>query len=95
MHMSNQGLLITLVIGIIAGWLAGLLVRGTGYGLVGDLIIGIIGAFIGGWLLPKLGIMLGVGFIAAIINATIGAVILLVIIRLVRGSGSGWRGRWR
>lgn len=95
MYMSNQGLLITLVIGIIAGWLGGVLVRGTGFGLIGDLIIGVIGAFIGGWVLPRLGIHLGVGFISAVINATIGAVILLVIIRLVRGSGSGWgRRRW-
>jgi uncharacterized membrane protein YeaQ/YmgE (transglycosylase-associated protein family) len=62
----------------------------------GDLIIGIVGAFIGSWLLPQLGIHLGGGIVAAIINATIGALILLLIIRLVRG-GSGWRwgGSWR
>ncbi len=95
MYMSNQGLLITLVIGVLAGWLAGILVRGSGFGLIGDLIIGIIGAFIGGWLLPRLGIHLGIGFIAAVINATLGAAILLIIIRLVRGGGGGWRNRWR
>lgn len=56
--------------------------------------IGILGAFIGNWLLPKLGIHLGSGIVEAIINATVGAVILLLIIRLVRGGG-GWRGgRW-
>src|SRR5271166_4788396 len=66
--MSGEGLLIILVVGLIAGWLAGQIVQGTGFGLVGDLIIGIVGAFIGGWLLPQLGIHLGVGIVAAIIN---------------------------
>jgi uncharacterized membrane protein YeaQ/YmgE (transglycosylase-associated protein family) len=91
--MSGKSLLIILVVGLVAGWLAGQIVRGTGFGIIGDLIIGIIGAFIGGWLLPQLGIQLGFGIIAAIINATIGALILLLILRLVRGGGrwnSGW-----
>ena len=87
--MSGESLLIILVVGLIAGWLAGQIVQGTGFGLVGDLIIGVVGAFIGGWLLPRLGIHLGSGIIAAIINATIGAVVLLLIIKLVRGGG-GW-----
>ena len=91
MHMSNESLLIILGVGLIAGWLAGQFVQGTGFGIVGDLIIGIVGAFIGSWLLSQLGIHLGSGIIAAIINATIGALILLLIIRLVRGGG-GWRG---
>ena len=90
MHMSGESLLIILVVGLIAGWLAGQIVQGTGFGIVGDLIIGIVGAFIGSWLLPQLGIHLGAGIVAAIINATIGALILLLIIRLVRGGG-GWR----
>ena len=99
MTMSGESLLIILVVGLIAGWLAGQIVRGTGFGLVGDLLIGIVGALIGSWLLPRLGIHLGVGIIAAIVNATIGALILLLIIRLVRGgggwqSGWGWRRRW-
>jgi uncharacterized membrane protein YeaQ/YmgE (transglycosylase-associated protein family) len=93
MHMSNESLLIILGVGLIAGWLAGQIVQGTGFGIIGDLIIGIVGAFIGSWLLPQLGIHLGSGIIAAIINATIGALILLLIIRLVRGGGA-WRGRW-
>ncbi len=63
------------------------IVRGAPFGLIGDLLIGIVGAFIGNWLLPQLGIHLGVGIMAAIINATIGAVILLLIIRLIRGGG--------
>jgi uncharacterized membrane protein YeaQ/YmgE (transglycosylase-associated protein family) len=85
--MSGESLLVILVVGLIAGWLATHLVRGTGYGLVADLCIGIIGAFIGDWLLPRLGIHLGYGIIAAIISATIGAVILLIILRLVRRGG--------
>ncbi len=56
MHISNESLLVILVVGLVAGWLAGQIVRGTGFGLIGDLIIGIIGAFIGDWLLPRIGI---------------------------------------
>jgi uncharacterized membrane protein YeaQ/YmgE (transglycosylase-associated protein family) len=87
--MSGDGLLVILVVGLIAGWLAGQIVRGTGFGMVGDLIIGVVGAFIGGWLLPQLGIQLGTGMVAAVINATLGALVLLWIIKLVRGGG-GW-----
>ena len=78
--MSGENLLVILMVGIIAGWLAGQIMQGTGFGIVGDLLIGIVGAFIGSWLLPQLGIHLGLGIIAAIINATIGALILLLII---------------
>jgi uncharacterized membrane protein YeaQ/YmgE (transglycosylase-associated protein family) len=87
--MSGESLLVILLVGVIAGWLAGQIVRGTGFGLVADLGIGIVGALIGNWLLPRLGIHLGGGIVAAIISATIGAVLLIVILRLVRG-----RGRW-
>jgi uncharacterized membrane protein YeaQ/YmgE (transglycosylase-associated protein family) len=87
--MSGESLIIILVVGLVAGWLAGQIVRGTGLGIIGDIIVGIAGAFIGGWLLPRLNIHLGVGIAAAIINATIGAVVLLAVIKLVRG-GSGW-----
>jgi len=69
-----------LIIGAVAGWLAGLIVKGYGFGLVGNIVIGIIGAVIAGWLLPMIGVMIGGGIIAAIIDAVIGAVILLVII---------------
>lgn len=85
MPISIEGLVIILIIGLVAGWLAGLIVQGTGFGLVGDLIIGIVGAFLGSWLLPRLGIYLGTGIVAEIINAVIGAVVLLLILRLVRG----------
>jgi uncharacterized membrane protein YeaQ/YmgE (transglycosylase-associated protein family) len=67
--------------------MAGQIVQGTGFGLVGDIIIGIVGAFIASWLFPQLGIHLGAGIVAAIIAATIGAVLLLVIVRLVRRGG--------
>jgi uncharacterized membrane protein YeaQ/YmgE (transglycosylase-associated protein family) len=93
MNLSNESLLVILVVGVVAGWLAGQVVRGGGFGLIGDLIVGIIGAFIGDWLLPRLDIHLGVGNVALVINATIGAIILLVLIRLVAG-GRGWGGGW-
>jgi uncharacterized membrane protein YeaQ/YmgE (transglycosylase-associated protein family) len=82
--MSGESILIILVIGAVAGWLAGLIVRGAGFGLIGDIIIGIVGAFIAGWLFPRLGIHLGTGMLREILDATIGAVILLLIIRLIR-----------
>jgi len=88
--MSNQGLLVILVVGVVAGWLAGQIMRGAGYGLIGDLIVGLVGAFIGDWLLPRLGIHLGVGIIELIVNAFIGAVILLLILRLVGGGRRRW-----
>ena len=87
--MSVEALLIILLIGAIAGWLAGQIVQGTGFGLLGDIVIGIVGAFIASLLFPRLGFQLGGGILAAIIAATLGAVILLVIMRLVRR-----RGRW-
>src|SRR4030081_3805794 len=90
MYISGEGLLVILLVGLIAGWLAGQIVEGTGFGLLGDLLIGIVGAFIGNWLLPRLGIHLGAGIVAAIVNATIGAVVLLLIVRLLRGGGRGW-----
>jgi len=98
MHLSNESLIVILVVGIVAGWLAGQIVRGGGFGLIGDLLVGIVGAFIGDWLLPRLNIHLGSGTIALIVNATIGAIVLLILIRLIagnRGWGGGWgRHRW-
>jgi uncharacterized membrane protein YeaQ/YmgE (transglycosylase-associated protein family) len=85
--MSGETLLLILVVGVIAGWLAGQIMQGTGFGLVGDLIVGIIGAFIGSWLLPQLGVHFGSGIVPAIANATIGAIVLLLVIIAVRGGG--------
>jgi uncharacterized membrane protein YeaQ/YmgE (transglycosylase-associated protein family) len=79
-----QTLLVFLIVGAVAGWLAGVIVKGHGFGLVGNIIVGIIGAFLAGWLLPMLGIAIGGGIVAAIINALIGAVILLVIIGFIK-----------
>lgn len=93
MHLSNQSLLVILLVGIIAGWLAGRVMAGGGFGLIGDLVVGLIGAFIGDWLLPRLGVHLGVGIVALIVNAFIGAVVLLLILRLLSG-GFGYRRRW-
>ena len=91
MHLTTESLLVILFVGLVAGWLAGLVVRGTGLGIVGDIVVGILGAFIGSWLLPQLHIALGEGIVAAIINATVGAIVLLLIIKLVRGGGRSWR----
>jgi uncharacterized membrane protein YeaQ/YmgE (transglycosylase-associated protein family) len=82
--MSVETLLIWLLIGAIAGWLAGVIVRGYGLGLVGNIVVGIIGSFIGGWLFGRLGILSGEGIVGSIVGATVGAVILLLLIRLVR-----------
>ena len=93
MHISSESLLVILLVGLIAGWLAGRIVDGGGFGLIGDIAIGIVGAFIGSWLMPQLGIHLASGIVSAIIVATIGAVVLLAIVRLATGAYP--RRRWR
>jgi uncharacterized membrane protein YeaQ/YmgE (transglycosylase-associated protein family) len=75
-----ESIIVWLVVGAIAGWLAGQIVKGYGFGLVGNIVVGIVGAFIAGWLLPKIGFVLVGGILAAIVNAVIGAVILLIVI---------------
>jgi uncharacterized membrane protein YeaQ/YmgE (transglycosylase-associated protein family) len=82
--MTAQGLIILLVVGAVAGWLAGVIMKGFGFGLIGNIIVGIVGAAIASWLFPYLNIQLGGGIVGAIIAATIGAIILLFIIGLVR-----------
>jgi uncharacterized membrane protein YeaQ/YmgE (transglycosylase-associated protein family) len=76
--------IVWIIIGALAGWIAGLIVQGTGFGLIGDIVIGIVGAFIAGWLLPLVGFHVGTHFISAIVDAVIGAVIFLVIIGAVK-----------
>jgi uncharacterized membrane protein YeaQ/YmgE (transglycosylase-associated protein family) len=84
--MEGQGLLITLVVGAIAGWLAGQIMKGSGYGLIGDIIIGVIGGFVGSWLwgVLKLPMIAANFWISAIVTSTVGAVLLLFVIKLVR-----------
>ncbi len=82
--MDPTTLVIWLIIGAIAGWLAGQVMKGAGFGLVGNIIVGIVGAFIAGWLFPSLGWELGGGPLGAIIAAAIGACLLLFIVSLVK-----------
>ena len=82
--MGLEALLIFLLIGAIAGWLAGLIVKGFGFGLLGNIVVGILGAVIAGYLFPYFGFAIGAGIVGAIIHATIGAVILLLLLRLIR-----------
>jgi len=72
---------------VIAGWLAGKVVRGTGFGLIGDLVVGVAGALLASLLFPRLGIAIGSGLVSEIIYSAIGAIILLLIVRLVRTGG--------
>lgn len=81
--MTVSALIWFLLVGLIAGWLAGLVMRGGGYGLIGDMIVGVIGAILGGWLFGALGIGFG-GLIGAIVTAFVGAVILILILRAIR-----------
>jgi uncharacterized membrane protein YeaQ/YmgE (transglycosylase-associated protein family) len=84
--MGVESIIIWLIVGAIAGWLAGMVVKGGGFGLIGDIIVGIIGAVIAGWLLPRLHININIGsaIVTEIIDAFIGAVILLIILRLIK-----------
>jgi uncharacterized membrane protein YeaQ/YmgE (transglycosylase-associated protein family) len=81
--MDATSLIWFLLIGLIAGWLAGQVMRGGGFGLVGDMIVGVIGAFLGGWLFGLLGIAAG-GLIGSLITAFVGAVVLIFLLRLIR-----------
>jgi len=81
---SEMSFLWFLVVGLVAGWLAGMLVKGGGFGLIGDLVVGVIGAFLGGWLFSTLGASAGGGLLGSITVATVGAIVLLFIVRLVK-----------
>lgn len=84
--MDIVAVLVTLAIGAVAGWLAGLLVEGAGFGLLWNIIIGIAGAFVAAWLFPRLGagLTLGGGIVGAIVAATLGAVVLLLVANLIQ-----------
>ena len=93
MNISGESLAVILLVGLIAGWLAGQIVHGTGFGIIGDLVIGVVGALLASLLFPSLGIRLGSGIVGSIVAATIGAVVLLLLARLV-GGRSRWGRRW-
>lgn len=82
--MQAEALLILLLIGAVAGFLAGVIVKGYGFGIVGNIVVGVVGAIIGGWLLPQLGLFPGGNIIGQIVSATAGAVVLLILISFVR-----------
>ncbi len=79
-----EGILVWLIVGGIAGWLAGLIVKGGGQGIVVNIVVGIVGAVIGGWLFGQLGIAVGTGLLNSIVTAVIGAIVLLLIIGFFR-----------
>ena len=85
MYISNESILVVLFVGLVAGWLAGKIVHGTGFGIIGDILVGIAGALIATFLFPRLGIHIGTGLLSEIIYSAIGAVILLLVVRLLRG----------
>ena len=87
MHLSTESLLVILFVGLVAGWLAGKIVRGTGFGIIGDILVGVAGALVASWLFPKLGIHLGTGLVSNIIYSAIGAIVLLLVVRLIRTGG--------
>lgn len=82
--MTLESILIWLIIGAVAGWLAGNILRGGGFGVVGNIVLGILGAVVGGWLFAQAGIAIGGGIVGAIIAATVGAVVVLLIVGLIR-----------
>ena len=82
--MAIESLIIWLVIGAIAGWLAGQIMKGSGFGLVGDIVIGIVGAVVGGWLLPRIGVFVLGGMLGEVLSAVIGACVVLFLVRLFK-----------
>jgi len=82
--MHTESLFIFLLVGAVAGWLGGIVVKGYGLGLVGDIVVGVIGAFIGGWLFGYFHLAAGDGFLGDVVGATVGAILLLLALRLVR-----------
>jgi uncharacterized membrane protein YeaQ/YmgE (transglycosylase-associated protein family) len=83
MTLQTQQLIVFLLVGIVAGWLAGVLIKGGGFGLLGDMVFGVLGAFIGGWLFAQLGITAW-GLLGLLLTSLVGAVVLIGLIRLVK-----------
>lgn len=83
-----MGIIVWIIIGLVAGWLAGQIMKGSGYGLIGDLVLGLVGAVVGGWLVGLVAPAAEpTGFLGSIIVATIGAIVLILIARAIRGRG--------
>jgi len=80
-----EGIIVTLILGAVAGWLGSQIYKGSGLGLLGNIVVGIIGGFIGYWGLGKLGVSLGTGYLGYILTAAVGAIVLLFIINLISG----------
>jgi uncharacterized membrane protein YeaQ/YmgE (transglycosylase-associated protein family) len=87
MTLSDRGLLVILVVGVVAGWLAGKAVRGAGFGLVGDAALGIVGGLAAEWFTHRFGVHLWHGIIGLTITAALGAIVILTVLRIV-GAGS-------
>jgi len=81
--MGTQNLVLFLVVGLVAGWLARRIMKGSGLGLVGDLVVGVIGAFLGVWLFGLLGISAG-GILGLLVASIVGALLLLYVLRLIK-----------
>lgn len=82
--MDLNSIIIILIVGAIAGWLAGLIMKGRGFGLIGNIILGIVGAFVGGWLRTKFDLPLGYGWTGSILTALLGAVVVLFVVGLFK-----------
>ena len=79
-----MGFIWFILIGLVAGWLAGRLVKGGGFGVVGDIVVGVLGALLGGFLFRTLGVSVGGGLLGSIIVATVGAILLILALRLIK-----------
>jgi uncharacterized membrane protein YeaQ/YmgE (transglycosylase-associated protein family) len=82
--MDATTIIVILATGAVAGWLAGLVFKGKGFGLVGNIVIGIVGSIIGGWLLPRLNVHIGGGIMGSILIAALGALALLLVVNVLK-----------
>ena len=89
MHLSDERMIVILLVGVAVGYLAGRVVRGSGFGLVGDSAVGVIGSLLGNWLLPRFGVHFVGGIAGIVVDSTIGAAVLLLVLRLAGASGWG------
>ena len=89
MHLSDERMIVILLVGVAVGYLAGRVVRGSGFGLVGDSAIGVVGSLLGDWLIPRFGVHFVGGMAGLVVNSAIGAIVLLLVLRLAGASGWG------